>query len=405
MVLENASAAAATDSFEDNPPASTDDQPYASSKPGTYTIAPYAGSNFDGMEMHTYIIDTNNLAKPLPVLGALFGFNQKYYNKLLMQDITDGSRVLHRPLTQDEVNAFSYHTAKEMFLSSLGPPLGVSAGFWRCYSTADTFRFPFQRQNPETFNPHAFPPAPPGGTSFLTGSRAVKAWHALRLLAYGSVGYLLGKLFFGSYATTVSLVGELSDKRLNPYFRAQQEEYDKRRGVLKTGMGKSQPRDINGLGGSQQKDSRKDQEWSNTQADRFPPQTQSEPRWPSKPVPGQGQVESSPDQTFGMFDDTSPTGGQVMQADIRAAPAVTPKGSAWDRIRRGEQGAGTEQRGRSAWQKRQDDSSQASGNDSFAFSKTEEEKSYAKDEGLKEFEALIERERARDQLDGDERRW
>ncbi|KAI6714004.1 hypothetical protein PZA11_004778 [Diplocarpon coronariae] len=402
MVLENASAAAAPDSFEDGPPPS-DDDPYASSKSGTYTIG--------GRGMPTYSINRNNIPKLLPILEYLPGYTPQTFDKAVSDRITAASQAVHRPLTQDEVDVFVFYTARGFSTASLGIPTGVSAGLWKCYRTAKTFQFPFFKgQNMETFNPRIFPPALPGIPSLLTGSRAVILWHALRALTYSSAGCLIGQTIFGLYGSIATVYGELTDSRLRPYHIAQRAELHKRRGGLETGMGKSQPQDANGSGDNQQ-ESRDEPDWSKTQAERLPPQTQLGPRRPFKPVEMQEQVQASSDQAFEMFDEASPTGGQGVQADARAAPVAVPGGSAWDRVRRGERGergTGTGQGGRSAWQKRQDESWHTQGNDSFAFSKTEEENSYAKDQGLKEFQALVERERTGSDSrnrDGAERRW
>ncbi len=99
---------------------------------------------------------------------------------------------------------------------------------------------------------------------------------------------------------------------------------------------------------------------------------------------------------------------------------TAPQGSAWDRLRRGEKPAPVPQKSggkhptkQSAWSRQQDETQreQKEGStmgDSFAFSKSEEERNYAKEEAQKEFDARVERERRGgdfSQGGGDQRRW
>ena len=98
----------------------------------------------------------------------------------------------------------------------------------------------------------------------------------------------------------------------------------------------------------------------------------------------------------------------------------TPEGSAWDRLRRGEKPASTsqtsgakQQPNQSPWMRQQNETQkeQREGStmgDSFAFSKTEEERSYAREEAQREFDARVEQERRGGDFSkggGDQKRW
>ncbi len=420
MVLQDASTSTVNDSFEDSAPETDSD--------------PYAGDNG---RASNYRIDPSRLPKPIPIIGPLIGYNEALLSKLVTNKIAHASQLLHRPMTQEEVDALAFWSAKQISIVSYGAPIGVAGGLWRCYTTADSFRVPFYKPNLETFNAYEFP----RWVTLLRGQKAVVAWHAVRALAYGGVGNIIGSLFFGSYSMTVAAVGELSDKRLKPFVDAARTEGNKARGSLtgasgQRGMGQQQQRGGIGPASNHQGDANRadstELAWdiSSTQVDESqdgptdglraspqaqpaPAQTTPRPRWPqAKPVPVQAQAEDNSAQPFGIFDDASPTGGQGVQADIRAAP-TSQGGSAWDRIRKGEKptprGPATsiqQQPSQSAWQQRQREGSTTG--DSFAFSKSEEERSLAKEEAQKVFDARVEREsRGGDfsQGSGDEKRW
>ncbi|KAH7323724.1 hypothetical protein BKA65DRAFT_511339 [Rhexocercosporidium sp. MPI-PUGE-AT-0058] len=408
MVLENASAASGQDSFQDSAP-SSDNDPYASSDSGGQSIA------------STYKVDTSNLPRPLPFIGALVGYNDELMSKALTAKIANGSQILHRPLSQEEVDAFAYWTAKQVSILSYGVPFGVGGGLWRCYTTADTFRMPFYKPNLETFNSQAFPPK----MAILKGNNAFYAWHAVRMVLYGGLGNLLGQLFFGSYSMTVATVGEMGDKRLKPFIDEVKSQAAKQRGSLPNASG--QPRmgqqQSAGVQSSQQDDASPgsmpageqspDPSWGSMSESKAP--AAQPKRWPSsRPAPAPTPVEESSDQPFGIFDDASPTGGQGVQADIRAAPVTSQSGSAWDRIRRGEQSksqtsspnTGAQQASnRNAWSRVQKDGSAT--NDGFSYAKTNDG-DFSKGEAQKDFDARIERERRGGDFakeNGDQKRW
>ncbi|KAH9206873.1 hypothetical protein DL95DRAFT_396568 [Leptodontidium sp. 2 PMI_412] len=410
MVLENASESSGQDSFQDSAP-SSDDDTYASSNSGGQNTA------------STYKVDTSKLPKPLPFVGALVGYTDELMSKALTAKIANGSQILHRPLSQEEVDAFAYWTAKQVSILSYGVPIGIGGGLWRCYTTADTFRMPFYKPNLETFNSQAFPPK----LAILKGNNAFYAWHAVRMALYGGLGHMLGQLFFGSYSMTVATVGELGDKRLKPFIDAVKAQAAKQRGSLpntsgQPGIGQQQGA---GVQSRQQDDAipgsmptgeqSPDPSWGSMSENKQP--AAQPKRWPqSRPVPAPAStpVEESSDQPFGIFDDASPTGGQGVQADIRAAPVVSQGGSAWDRIRRGEQSntqasspnTGAQQTSnRNAWSRVQRDGSAT--NDGYSYTKTEDG-DLSKREAQKDFDARVERERRGGDFvkgNGDQKRW
>ncbi|KAG4418254.1 hypothetical protein IFR04_008612 [Cadophora malorum] len=412
MVLHNASDSAAQDTFQDSAP-SSDSDPYAASGSSSNSSVQNLAS--------TYHIDTSKLPRPLPWIGSLVGYNDELLSKALTKKIAHSSQVLQRPLSQEEVDAFAFWTAKQVSILSYGVPFGVGGGLWRCWSTANEFRMPFYRPNLETFNPQAFPPR----MAVLKGNNAIMAWHALRAVLYGGMGNILGQLFFGSYSMSVATVGELGDKRLKPFIDAVKSQAAKQRGSLpnttgQPGIGQQpgigvQSRDDASPGTIPMAEQSPDTSWEGMSEKKQPETTPQPKRWPqARPTPAPPPVDESSDQPFGMFDDASPTGGQGVQADIRAAPVTSQGGSAWDRIRRGEQSStqrtapitGSQQaQNQNAWSRVQKDGAAIS--EGYSYSKAEEG-DLAKGEAQKEFDARVERERRGGDFakgSGDQKRW
>lgn len=413
MVLENATASTATDSFEENAPVS-DDDPYSTSGGSTNGSQPYH-------------IDTTNFPKPIPVIGSMIGFNETLFSKVLTIKIANGSQLLHRPMSQEEVDAFGYWTAKQISIYSYGGPIGALGGAYRCYTTADTFRFPFYRPNMEKFQPNVFPPR----TGGLSGGRAVMAWHLLRAAAYGGVGVFIGQVLFGSYSMSVAAVGELSDKRLKNFVDATRSRARQRMGQMdsapntprqpmkwpQSDSSQASPEKDDAspagglLGGEKASES-----WGNTEEMQSTGQQRQSPQARYTPPPV--QPEQSSDQPFGMFDDASPTGGRGVLEDVRAEPQAQARGgSAWDRLRKGAPtrttpnrpgpNQGTQQpSSQNPWSREQKEGSTVG--DAYSFSNTEEERSLAKQEAQKEFDARVEQERRGGDFSkgsGDQKRW
>ncbi|KAL2062991.1 hypothetical protein VTL71DRAFT_6063 [Oculimacula yallundae] len=412
MVLENASAPIEQDTFQQDGAPSSDSDPYTNSNYGTKDAA------------STYHVDLSKTPRPLPIFGALAGYTDKLTEKALTQKIANGSQLLHRALTQEEVDAFAFWTAKQVSIMSYGVPIGVGAGLWRCYTTAGTYQMPFYKGNPETFNPNVFPFTK---MQLLKNRNAVVAWHAIRMLLYGSMGNFFGQLFFGSYSMTVAGVGEIRDQRLKPFVDAAKANAAKQRGGLAgtSGLpGVGQKQDA-GVQGRQQDDASPgsgplgeqspDPSWGSMSETQQPEaRNQGRPRFRPTPTSAPEPIEQTSEQPFALFDDASPTGGQGVQADIRSAPVASRGGSAWDRLRKGGQpgsqastsntGAQSASSGGS-WSRLQKNGQATS--DGYSYAKTEDG-DLTRGEAQKDFDARVERERNGGDFvkgNGDQKRW
>ena len=402
MVLDNSSSASEADAFNENAPADDSDV--------------YSNSN-QKTGLLSYHIDMSKLAKPMPI----FGYSQDKFQLLLRAKIQNAQNVLARPPTQEEAEAMAFWTAKQLQIVSFGFPLGTAGGVWRAYNTRGTFRFPFWQPSIDKYR------SPDGTFQFigLKGNRAVMLLHAFRTMAYGGFGQFFGELLFGSYAASVGAVGELGDKRLKTYMMAIRQRSHEKRGTIPSpaspqstrthipplerdsdqNMDESEP-DTRELAGSYFNEGVSDNDSSLSQSPRVqPPKRRSAVQsvQPSEREQQQDTTKSSYE-----YDDASPTGGEGVRDDM------TQGGSAWERIRSGamvgnrsnskqQQPAQRE----SSWSKRQAEAKTTS-EDSFSYSKTDEERSFAQQEAQKEFDAKVERERRGGSFSSkgdDQRRW
>lgn len=419
MVLENSSDTTGGDPFNENPPAS-DDDPYSSS-------TPQAGPS-------NYRIDIANLPKPVPIIGPLTGWNDQFFLKVLQARIQTHTQLLKRPPNQEEVEAISFWTAKQISIYSYSTPVGTLAGVWRAYNTTATFRFPFWQPNLETFNPQTFPSP---RLSIIRGNNAVMAWHFLRYATYGGVAKVVSQILFGSYSMTVATVGELGDPRLKATAEAARQQGQQKRGGLPgpkmpgtagspqqggMGRGRAPVDDASPTGGmfSEEGASVSPSGFgSNTDTANDDASPQDQPkRWPqqTRPVPAPMQRTEPQDQPFDPFDDASPTGGQGARADTSVPQPQRQQGSAWDRVRqsagRGSAGRQTEygqpQEQQRGWAGVREQAQSPTASDDYAFSKETEERSLARDQAQKEFDARVERERRGGDFSsgsGDQKRW
>jgi hypothetical protein len=415
MVLENASDPSTGDIVDASIPTS-DRDPYSSSE--TSSGQPQGG-----------------LPAPMPIIGPLLGFKQSVLSKLTHHRFIASQNLLGRSLTTDEQQAMTYWAAKEFSIQSYGAAAGVGAGLWRTYKTVDTFQFPFYKPNLEKFPTDAFPSRQ---RPLLTDMKARFIWHAIRASAYTLNGWFVATVIAGSYATTVGIMGQLQDPRMKEIMSQMREKAQREKGRLPQPQGdaqtgnppvwKGRPKavdDASSTGGAFEEtlslgsdrmltdEDMKAQEMRRVQATRQPSPQEStyEPRTPtyqSTPRVDRIPQQSEPSNEGTFFDDASPTGGRGLQYDTQTPAA--PTGSAWDRIR---QQAGsrsnTQSAGQSAWAKTRSVVSSdqpSSPSDSFAFSKTEEERQLAKDEAQKDFDARIEQERrGGDFSSSNQRRW
>ncbi|KAI4140114.1 MAG: hypothetical protein L6R39_005942 [Caloplaca ligustica] len=377
-------------------------------------------------------IDRSKFPKPLPVLGALFGFTASYMSKMAAERLQYHSKLLGRTLSKPESEALLYHTYKSAAIASYGNPIAFGAGFWRAYNTRDTYRFPLVgslKTEDGFWNGERIRLM---GRDIIQGSNARMGVHILRGTFYGFLSYTIGTLFVSSYCTTVAAVGELRDPRLRDLQQEKRTKKIEQMGdsgaarQLKEIMGQAQTNGVDlrkrpgdGIGAQDDatpstgtEDYGGDMErlggtntgiMSDGQMRRQEKRQQAPPR--QSPTESRAstsrleKVERQPTVFGDDFDDASPT--------AQNSADDSQRGNAWDRIRKQarKQASGTKSGGRGwdAIRKEQQEGSTAG--DSFTFSSADEERQLAQDEAQKEFDARVERERQGGNFNENKRRW
>lgn len=417
MVLENSPAPTSQGSLDKSAPLS-DEDPFAA--------APQAGT------LSNYVIDRSSLPRPIPILGPLLGYNQEAHERLLQNYLNLTYKALHRPATQEEVDAYAYWTAKQISLLSYGVPLGFAGGCIAAYNSAATFRFPFWQPNLEKFQAEVFPPR----LAILRGNRAIMAWHTMRLLVYAGLGTSIGYIFMGSYAMSSVGTGQLRDKRLKEVFEAIRQQALQRRRALPTPIQHRNAERGDSMKPDLHDDASPTGDWLGDESAGSglghgrvgvseEGVREGKPRggaWGQLPTASaEKETYENQDAGFALFDDASPTGGRGVTGDT----APQQGGSAWDRLRRGEKPMQSRQTrssrptgaaqptSQNSWSKlrkspQEEQVDTSAGAESLSFSDTYEERNLAKALAQMEFDAQVERERKGGDFNnsrGDQKRW
>lgn len=436
MVLEE--AARPTESFgSDTPPSNDVDQYGDRNPPYTSTREPsFASVARDGSQGKIFV-NLANLPKPFSLFGT------RYHPPVVVESIQDSCRfaqqVLQRPCTQEEADAFAYHAAKTYRVASFGSPLGMSLASVQFFRTRDSFRFPgwspFKDQS--NFSKDRLGP--------LRGPTARIGWHSLRLGSYWLLGSVVGAVFLGSYAVSLSLAGRAMDPRLKDFT-------EKLKQLQKDGVSTQAIRRQQDLDSTTQEETFEQRRQRRS--------TQAMSRESSQSQGGAQRTSQSQSQSQS-WDDASPTGGafveeyspsdtgvmndqQMIQTQTRqqedawsnsaenrastfdmnkAAPqrpsadrqaanqgegAASPPqgGSSWERLRKQAATNGGSSGSSSRTSRRTGDQSEGSSDDnSFSFNQGDEDKQLAKYEAQKDFDARLDRERSGGDFSEGRKRW
>ena len=436
----------------DTPPSNDADQYGDSNPPYTATRQPtYASVAKDASQSKIFV---NVAALPKPFLSG-----DRPHPQVLIESVQDSCRfaqqVLQRPCTQDEADAFAYHAAKTYRVASFGSPIGIALGSLQHFRTRKTYRFPGYTPFKEGsyFSKDRLGP--------FRGAAARAGWQTMRLASYWMLGSVVGAMFFGSYALSLSLAGRAMDPRLKDFTEALKQL--QRDGVSTQAIRRQQ--DVNGTTQEETFEQRKQRfgvQARSRESGQAQAQAQAQAQNNRGSTAAAAQAQSSTQQGW---DDASPTGGafssdyadaspsdtgvlddaQMIQQQTRqqadahstsaedragtfdlnkaapqrpsagrqaanqgegAAEAPPPKsGSSWERLRQQaatRSGPGAGGGGPRAARGQQ----QSSEEDSFSFSQGDEDRQLAKAEAQKEFDARLERERSGRDFEGNgSKRW
>lgn len=378
-------------------------------------------------------INYDSLPHP-PFWSPLFGQGQDWYKTNVASKVMGFSVLLRRELSQQEKEIVSYHAAKECTTRALEPPVAVALAYALERRGRANFKFPFWTPKPTTINPDFFPSQ---RFALVRNNMAWAAWHATRFSSYAFFCHLFLSGVFTSYAMSVWVTSMKLDPRLDSLRKTMEElgkqgRLGRRLGEQGTGAEtwqsqsqdedpsirdssfpySSQPSEDDSTGSGA-----RSEEYGRSQANsgRFEGTGQNR----GYPRPGQG-YSSSPqdtrqqsqeppvDDNADLFDDASPI---APSARGRGGSSSGTGGSAWDRLRSqatsgadaGSQ-AGARSSARSWPETQRNPSQSARSSEGYTYSAAEEDKSYAKAQAQKEFDAMLEKER-RGESETRGRRW
>lgn len=342
----------------------------------------------------------------LPFFAPLLGRTDARFRKTISLILQRFASEVHRPLTPEEADHMARHQQHRLVINAWGDVAYLASGIWLWKRGAATgYPNPLGKPHPN-FNNQVF------GEGFLPrgmqvrGPAAWRVWNGLRLAACVGLAYVVvGRTVFPTYATVRVTMDMLEDPALKAYLeeRTKLDMQGKRQRFGPPGRGQGQmgqtPGQIRleqtvGLGQStvQAEAQTKTQVQGQTQG--LPPVTGGF-GGDGETVQGQGWGE---DSGFTEEHQEKP----VVAAPQRPAVGSQTSGSAWERLRRsaGVGGSAPSQGDQAArpqsWVERRRAAQQASseqGTDSYTYSESDEEKSLARQQAQKEFDAMLERER------------
>ncbi|KAF4306749.1 hypothetical protein GTA08_BOTSDO04965 [Botryosphaeria dothidea] len=391
MVLDEATNAssAPSDSFADNAYPSDAD--------------PYAASN-GSTQQRNFRIDLNDFPMPPPILGPLVGYPRQRVATNVTEYLKAASHVLHRPLSEEEAKALTYHTTKANSTTAYGSSAGAALAMARCYQTRRQYRFPFWNpSSAEGWNAEVLGP--------LRGQAARVAYQLLRIPPYWFIGAFTAGILAQSYSTAIATISITHDERLKALNEAIQTLAKNRGGLPSRQPAPRQPAppvaknegsndaydDMSPASGAYPDSSVFSDEQARASEARQQAGVQA--RW-------EQQNRSAAQQASSYDDDASPTGG----LGPMDSGSSSGGGSAWDRIRQQASsgqgpasGSPSSPWGRPAQQKEQRTGSTLG--DSFTFSNSDEERQLAKSEAQREFDERVERERRGVDFNEGGKRW
>lgn len=213
MVLDNAVDSDAADEFYNPPPSSPD--PYSNPD-----MLPF---QFNSLAA-PYPIDLASIPSPAPILGSLLGRGKQRVANELQNRLAVMSAFQQRRLSQDEVDAFTYHIGKANVIASWGFPLGIMVGLYRANKTKEKYGSPFtgpMKSENGWFDGQRVKFL---GREVLRGENARVFVHSLRTFNHMCLHAGLVGIVAAIYATTVQYTGEVFDPRLKDFFRTLKEK-------------------------------------------------------------------------------------------------------------------------------------------------------------------------------------
>lgn len=194
-------------------------------------------------------LDFDKLPQP-SVLGSFIGgvTQQTMRRNVLMNAVTITPMMLKfvgRPPTQEEMDLLATYTAEGIQTGSRGPFIGTVAGLAQQLRTARTgqwnlplpFRMPFTYPRGAEFNPQIFKI---GARELLKGQAAYFAHKTIRMSLYATAGYMLGQVYLNINFNAAAFRAA-ADPKLAALKRATDAVFQQHREEVMQRMGVKQP--------------------------------------------------------------------------------------------------------------------------------------------------------------------
>ncbi|ERS97870.1 hypothetical protein HMPREF1624_06041 [Sporothrix schenckii ATCC 58251] len=374
----------------------------------------------------------------LPFYSRLVGYDDSWYRATIAMSVIGMRSRAQRMLSQEEVQILANMTAGLTTTMSYEFPVMLGTSIFLERRTRPTFGFPFYKPK-EGFDPNVFPTKT---SRLIEGPMARTAWHVFRFSMYAAASHFVLRTAFFAYGTVAnsyvfdrdprladlrtSLKSALAAKRgpdsiLKVTERAASRTAEAREALERRGRDReAQQRGVLPDQEQQQhQQQQQQQQYQPYQQYQSPPQQQQQ-----KQPQTQSYDDYSTDLDDDFYDDASPVSPaeQRRRSGWKQQPTSgTGEGTAWDRLRSpghagekptaisqappGQYGWEALRKGKSPPQppSKQDNSNRPTTGD-YTFNEDEEEKSYARNQAQKDFDAMLEKER-QGESDRPSRRW
>lgn len=376
----------------------------------------------------------------VPFYGGLFGYNEQLRRANIALSVLAIRSSAQRVLTPEELQIVAYMSARKIRRVTYEFPALLGTAYFLERRTRPSFGFPFF-QPTETFEPNVFPSRT---MQLLTGARARLMWHALRFSLYTAVSHFVLRIGFSVWASTTfaaefTLTPQLADlnqtvkanieaarnrKKPNPLLPAGQQHDDSSQPPMRGAP--AEPGLPPALAQQQQQQEQEQyqqqyQRYEQYQRQQYEQKQQQEQQRGTDDY-GDSFADDFADSAAGDVDDASPVAPSERRKEGPRWPTSGP-GSSWDRLRSpgapGQNPAAVAQAppGQYGWDAvragkaplpppKQPPSAEGSGQTAgdYTFNEAEEEKSYARNQAQKDFDAMLERERTGEN-DESPKRW
>ncbi|KAF4978773.1 hypothetical protein FZEAL_4887 [Fusarium zealandicum] len=332
-----------------------------------------------------------------PVYASVIGFRRDRNLLVATSRVSGFASTLGRDLDDQETKAITEYTLDNIHNNAALKWFTLGLAAYLTYRGRRTWQFPFYKPKMNSrFNPNE-------ATSLFSkkkihGRYPRFTWHTLRFTAYAAVTMLMVEPLFRAANFIRTEAAMTQDSRLKQFTKDASQRVEQ---VMANPPASRVPFTGNNAHRDEDGDSWASNEDNSRSADSYQ-QASSPPSWSdSQPSASSTQSQQS-DHDWDVLDDEDDA--SPIASSARKQPASLA-GSAWDRVRQQSQGrqqqqpdhesrgwasqSQTESQPQSGW----GNNSAGSPNDGFSFSRSDEERSLAKEQAQQDFDKLIERER------------